>query len=102
MTAWVLAATLAAFLLLMVALYRRNLSDFNHLLTFMLFVLMNEDVYRAQREGLLRLITTTSAANAMDLNIKVRRSATQLANKLSSDIGLACHAAIWEIRQRRV
>jgi len=42
MTAWLLVAILAALLLLMIALYRRSVLEANHLLTYTLFVLLDE------------------------------------------------------------
>lgn len=100
MTAWVLVAALGAALLLMVALYRRFVRELNHLTTFALIVLLDESVYRTQRDGLTQFIASTTARDATELSTKVRASMTQLADRLADKITLACHAAIWNLRQR--
>jgi len=100
MTAWVLVAILGAALLLMIALYRRSVREVNHLITFTLFVLTDESVYQAQRDGLRQFISSTTASNAVELATKVRTSTTQLADRLADKITLGCHAAIWNLRQK--
>jgi hypothetical protein len=54
MAAWILVAILGIILIFMIALYRRSVKEVNHLLTFTLFVLLDESTYRAQRDGLKR------------------------------------------------
>ena len=83
------------------ALYRRSVRELNHLTTFTLFVLLDESVYKTQREGLIRLISGTAAGNAMELASKVRTSTTQLADRLADKLTHGCHAAIWNARQKQ-
>lgn len=100
MTAWVLVAVFVALFFLMLALYRRSIRESSHLLTFTLFVLLDENVYHAQRDSLHQFIASAGAKDAMELASKVRTSTTQLANRLADKITLGCHAAIWNARQK--
>jgi hypothetical protein len=100
MTAWILVGILAALFVLMVALYQRSVREGNHLLTYTLFVLLDESTYHAQRDGLRQFIASTAARDAMELAAKVRTSTTQLADRLADKITLGCHAAIWNARQK--
>ena len=99
MAAWIIVGILSVLLLFVIALYRRSVRQFNHLLTFTLFAFLDESVYRTQSDGLKKFISSTAANNALELTAKVRASATQLADSLAADITLGCHSAIWNLRR---
>ena len=96
--AWYAVGTLTAILLFVFSLYRRGLNERNHLANFILLVLLDEDVFRAQRDALKNLVLATDAKNAGELGYKVNLATTHLADRLSHTM-LWNAGLLWKLKQ---
>jgi phosphodiesterase/alkaline phosphatase D-like protein len=97
--AWVVAAALAGIVALLIVLYRRALNEVTRVNALLILVLLEDDVYKAQRNGLIDFITNTSAKNALDLSTKVHASLRELAARLERSSVLGAHGHLWKLKQ---
>ena len=63
--------TIAFFAVL--ALYRKGVSQRNNLQNFIILILLNEEIWKVQRKGMLDVVEAVTAKNAMELGAKVKR-----------------------------
>jgi hypothetical protein len=97
--AWTIVAALAGIVALLVALYRRALREATHLNALAILILLDEDVYKSQRQVLHDFVTTTPAQNAVDLSNKVHRSLGNLATRLAGSSVMGSHCYLWKLSQ---
>ena len=92
---WV-AIIFGVLLVLFVALYRRSVKESQALTDYALLILLDENVYAAQKNGLKQLVKTIDAKDAYDLGLKVLLALTPLAAKLRNP--LATSGLLWKLR----
>ena|ERR1019366_10385872 len=100
--AWVIVAILAAAIALLLALYRRAMSEATHINSLLVLVLLDENVYRAQQAGLIDFAKTAPARDAMELSFKAHAALSTLAAKISESSVLGAHSFLWNVRKGTV
>ena len=96
---WVLVA-LVAVVVLLITFYNRALTDSRNLTSLVIQVLLDEQTYETQKEGLNKLVEGLVARDALDLSTKVQLSVSRFANRIGSSTTLASHGLLWTLKQR--
>ena len=93
---WAVGA-LAVLVLLLAELYRRALREISLLANFALFVLLDGNAYAAQRQGLMDLVRSIDARNALELGARVNASLSKLAARpYATKLGIA--GLLWKLK----
>jgi hypothetical protein len=95
---WILVAALCAVIVLLIALYRRALSDTRHMFSLLILVLLDDSVYTARKGDLSNFVRGTKAKSASQLSTEVYTSLCQVANRLAGTSVLGAHAGLWKIK----
>jgi hypothetical protein len=85
----------------MFGLYKQALSDSNGLTVLLTMVLLDDEVYRAQRKGLIDFAKTAPAKDAGDLSVMAHTALCNLAAKMWKETSLPAGASafLWKARQ---
>lgn len=98
--AWVIVAILVAVIFLLISLYRRALSEASGTISLLVMVLLRDDVYKSQKDGLIGFVNQTPANNAGELSMKVLTAMSGLAAQVSkSSIMLGAPGFLWKLKQ---
>lgn len=99
---WILTAVVAVVALFLAALYRRSLKESQCLTGLLIQVLLDQETYNFQKQGLQKLVSEIPAKNALELSTKVQLSVSRLAVQLGGSVLLASHTLLWNTRQTRL
>jgi hypothetical protein len=94
---WLVVA-LGLAVILLIALYRRALSDTRHMFSLLILVLLEDSVHTARKTDLVNFVRDTKAANASQLSSEVFKSLCDVANKLARTSVLGAHAELWKLK----
>jgi len=93
---WAVGA-LAVLVLLLAELYRRALRETSMLANFALLVLLDGKAYAAQRQGLVDLVRSLEATDALQLSARVSASLSKLAARQNATkLGIA--GLLWRLK----
>jgi hypothetical protein len=81
----------------LIAIYRRSLTEGRHLRNYALLILLDEKVYAAQRKGLSDLVQSIDAKNAGELGSKVNLALDSLAARLGHTL-LGVAGLLWKLK----
>ena len=98
---WWIIAALVAVTVMMISVYSISLRENRGLTNYVIGILLDEEVYRKQREGLIEFIRQCDAKNATELDTDVRQAAQSLAMKYSVNM-LFIHARLWNLKKGSV
>jgi hypothetical protein len=97
---WWLIAGLAIVVVVLIAIYRLALKENRDMTHYALLILLDEDVYRAQRQVPFEFVRTTDASGASDLGTKVYLATGRLASKLSRN-ALGVAGLLWKLKTQQ-
>ena len=84
----------------MFGLYKRALDEGVGLTSLLVMVLLDDEVYKAQRKGLIDFVNSTQAKDAHELSSKVHAAMNDLAGKVAkSNIVLGAPGFLWKLKQ---
>jgi hypothetical protein len=84
----------------MFGLYKRALDEGVGLTSLLVMVLLDDEVYKAQRKGLMDFVNSTPAKDAHELSSKVHAAMSELAAKVAkSNIVLGAPGFLWKLKQ---
>ncbi len=78
-------------------LHQRATTERRDLSNYALLVLLDDKIYRAQREGLVGFVRTTEAKDALELGMKANMSVIHLARQLGNTL-LGTQGLLWKLR----
>ena len=88
---------LAVLVLLLAELYRRALREIGLLVNLALLVLLDGNAYAVQRQGLVDLVQSIEATNALQLSARVSASLSTLAARQNATkLGIA--GLLWRLK----
>jgi hypothetical protein len=81
-------------------LYKRALDEGVGLTSLLVMVLLDDKVYKAQRNGLIDFVQKASAKDAHELSLKVHTALCELAGQAAkSNIVLGAPGYLWKAKQ---
>jgi hypothetical protein len=95
---WLLVAALGLTVILLIALYRRALSDTQHMFSLLILVFLEDSVHAARKADLVNFVKGSNAANASQLSGEVFASLSHVANRLARTSVLGAHAGLWKLK----
>jgi hypothetical protein len=98
---WILVAALCAVVILLMVLYRRVLNDTNHMFSLLIFVLLDDSVYKTRKADLINFVSDTKAKDAAHLSREVYASLCQVANRIAGTSVLGAHAGLWKLKREK-
>jgi hypothetical protein len=101
MVEWIAMGILALLLINFFALYRRGVGERNRLSSFIVQLLLDEEVYQFQKDGMRKLIMDIDAEDALTLSRRVSLSVGRLVNELGDGVLMAAHSLVWELKKER-
>ena len=86
----------------LVLLYRRSMKIDRALRNLIVMILLDEQTYQKQKQGMRGLVASIEAKDALDLSTRVFLSVGQFANQLAeSGSSLAGHAMLWQAKKKQ-
>lgn len=81
--------------------YKRSLDDANGLTALLTLVLLDESVYKAQRNALIEFAKQSSAKNAHELALQTHTAMCELAAKMwkNGKVPLGAPGFLWKAKQ---
>ena len=98
---WWIIAGLGALVVLFVSVYSISLRENRGLSNYVIGILLDEEIHRKQREGLIEFIRQSDAKNAAELSTNVYQATQSLAMKYSVNM-LFIHARLWNLKKGNV
>ena len=96
---WIVIAILALIALTFFLLYWRGVKARLYLRCFLIQLLLDEETYEFQKEGLKKLVLNTQAKDAMELGHRVNNSIDRLARGIGSNTILASRGLLWKTKK---
>ncbi len=98
--AWILTAVLAAVAVNFVLLYLRAIREQRNLTSLVIQILLDDETYRFQQDGLRKLVAGMQVKDAIELSTKVRLSISQFADRVAGPALLSSGARLWNLKQQ--
>ena len=88
----------------MFGLYKRSLDDANGLTTLLAMVLLDESVYKAQRNALIEFAKQSPAKNAHELALQTHTAMCELAARMWKDgkVPLGMPGFLWKAKHEDI
>jgi hypothetical protein len=96
---WIVIAILALIALTFFLLYWRGVKARLYLRCFLIQLLLDEETYEFQKEGLKKLVLNTQAKDAMELGHRVNNSIDRLVSGIGSNTILASRGLLWKTKK---
>jgi hypothetical protein len=93
---WWIISALTVVVLLLIRIYRIALRENRAITHYALLILLDEKVYRIQRDSLVEYVGASDAKRAIDLGTDVYLAIGRLAARVESPLGVA--GLLWQLK----
>jgi hypothetical protein len=97
---WILVGVLVLVIIVLASIYRRSVAECRALRSLTILILLKDDVYQTQRNGIIALVRGAQAKDPIGLSTAVMLALDAFAVGVASSSAAGAHATLWQLRQQ--